>query len=65
MKNTLNHEETMKETLKQENVETQDAQLQQEKKKEVYVPPLIEVIQIKTERGYAGSLQRIPDEPWG
>lgn len=57
----------MKDALKKEEVAAQDAQPQQEekRKKEVYVPPVIEVIQIKTERGYAVSLPRIPDEPWG
>lgn len=52
----------MNDTLKQEEVAVPEKQWQP--KKEKYVPPTIEVIQVKTERGYAASFEPIHNRRW-
>ena len=52
----------MNDKLKQEEVAAPDKQKQPEKEK--YVPPTIEVIQVKTERGYSVSLGDRPNQNW-
>lgn len=53
----------MNDTLKQEEVAVPDNK-QPQPKKEKYVPPTIEVIQVKTERGYSVSLGDRPNHNW-
>lgn len=51
----------MKSVKEQQNV-TADAQPQHPKQK--YVAPTIEVIQVQTEKGYAGSINSVNNEEW-
>lgn len=36
----------------------------QERQPSAYLPPQIEAVEIRVERGFEGSLDEIPDTPW-